>query len=182
MLDDVLIINRIKEGDVHVFERVFRCYYSPLWLYATSITGRTDVAEEIIQELFYVLWRDRKELRILTSIKNYLYGAVRNQSLQYCEHLEVRNRHKSKVLSGEIELFAFSPQEQLEYNELDELIKSELKKMPERRLRVFQLHRIQGLKYVEIAETLSLSVKTVEAEMTKALKTLRKVIENYTRI
>ncbi len=59
MLNELLILTKIKAGDIKAFEELFRCYYSPLCWYAASITGRMEVAEEIVEELFYVLWKDR---------------------------------------------------------------------------------------------------------------------------
>lgn len=182
MLNEFFIVRKIKEGDIKVFEQVFRRYYSPLCLYAVGIVGRKDIAEEIIQDLFYVLWRDRQDIQIFTSLNGYLYRAVRNRSLQYCEHRQVRDLYKSKTDSGTEEVSASTPEEQLEYKELDELINKTLDKMPERRLRIFRMQRFEGKKYAEIAKILSISIKTVEAEMTKALQLLRKEIENYTQI
>ena len=178
---DLFVLKKIKEGDIKAFESIFRLYYTPLCLYATSITGEQEVAEEIVQDLFYVFWKEKEKLQVFLSLKSYLYGAVRNQALQYCEHLEVRNRYRENVLSGDQESKPSDPQDQLEYKELETLINSTLKKLPERRLRIFRMHRFEGKKYAEIASTLSLSVKTVEAEMTKALQMLRKEIENYTQ-
>lgn len=179
-MNDLLILTKIKNGDVKAFEQVFRLYYTPLCLYAASITGRTDIAEEIVQELFYVFWKERERLQLFHTIKSYLYGAVRNQSLQYWEHLDVRHRHRDAVLSRpDKDDEPDNPQDQIEYKELEDLINRTLRKLPERRLRIFKMHRFEGKKYAEIASSLSLSVKTVEAEMTKALRTLRKEIENY---
>lgn len=182
MLNDFLILRKIKEGDIKAFEEIFRRYYSPLCFYAISITGRQDIAEEIIQDLFYVLWRDRESLQILTSLNSYLYGAVRNRSLQYCEHREVRNKYKDVMYGSRDETSNITPEEQLEYKEFEELINRTLEKMPERRLKIFKMQRFEGKKYAEIAKILSISIKTVEGEMTKALQLLRKEIENYTRI
>lgn len=181
MINDLFVLTKIKEGNVKAFEGIFRLYYSPLCLYAAGITGNRDVAEEIVQELFYVFWKEKEKLQVFRSIKSYLYGAVRNQALQYCEHLEVRNRYREAVLAGNPDGKPSDPQDQLEYKELETLIDKTLKKLPERRLRIFRMHRFEGKKYAEIASILSLSVKTVEAEMTKALQTLRKEIENYTQ-
>lgn len=181
MINDLFVLTKIKEGNVKAFEGIFRLYYSPLCLYAAGITGNRDVAEEIVQELFYVFWKEKEKLQVFRSIKSYLYGAVRNQALQYCEHLEVRNRYRETVLAGTPDGKPSDPQDQLEYKELETLIEKTLKKLPERRLRIFRMHRFEGKKYAEIASILSLSVKTVEAEMTKALQTLRKEIENYTQ-
>ena len=166
-MKDLLILTKIKNGDVKAFEEVFRLYYMPLCMYAAGITGRMDIAEEIVQELFYVFWKERERLQMFHTIKSYLYGAVRNQSLQYWEHQDVRNRYKEAVLSRpDKDGTRDDPQEQIEYKELEAL-------------RIFRMHRFEGKKYAEIASSLSLSVKTVEAEMTKALRTLRDELEKY---
>jgi len=181
MLDDLFVIKKIKEGDIVTFEKVFRAYYTPLCIYSSSISGRLDISEEIVQELFYVLWRDRETLQVFRSLKNYLYGAVRNRSLQYMEHREVQNKHRETTLKkGEIS--GSTPEENLEYKEFEEIIEETLARMPERQSRIFRMHRFENKKYSEIAESLSVSVKTVEAEMTKALRELRKNIERYTKI
>ena len=99
MLDELLILKKIKEGDIKAFEELFRRYYFPLCCYAAGITGQMAVAEEIVEELFYVLWKERERLQIFQSVKSYLYRATRNQSLQYCEHEEVRNRYREAVLN-----------------------------------------------------------------------------------
>lgn len=179
MLDELFILTKIKEGDIQSFEKIFRRYYTPLCWYAAGITGQMEVAEEIVEELFYVLWKDREQLHIYQSLKSYLYRAVRNQAIQYCEHLEVRERYREFVLAADTSQSDSNPQEQLEYEELQRLIRNALKKLPERRLRIFQMHRMEGKKYAEIAASLSISIKTVEAEMTKALRLLRKEVENY---
>ncbi|MBP3517284.1 MAG: RNA polymerase sigma-70 factor [Parabacteroides sp.] len=183
-MKDLLILTKIKNGDVKAFEQVFRLYYMPLCMYAAGITGRMDIAEEIVQELFYVFWKERERLQLFHTIKSYLYGAVRNQSLQYREHQDVRNRYRDAVLShpDKDDLQQGDPQEQIEYKELEALINRTLQKLPERRLRIFRMHRFEGKKYAEIASLLSLSVKTVEAEMTKALRTLRNELEIYMKL
>jgi len=180
MLNDVFIFKKIKDGDIKTFEQVFRQYYMPLYMYSFGIIGRKDAAEEIVQELFYVVWRDREHLNIMSSLKSYLYGAVRNQSLQYCEHRNVQDRHREKVLGEKNEIAEATAQEQLEYKELQDIINKTLEKLPERRLRIFRMHRMEGRKYKEIAELLSVSIKTVEAEMTKTYQILRQEIEKYT--
>lgn len=182
MLTDFLLIAKIKEGDVKAFETLFRRYYSPLCWYAASITGVMEVGEEVVEELFYTLWRDRSELTIFRSVKSYLYGAVRNESLQYCQHQEVRMRYGNHVLQAADAEPTVDPHQQMEYEELAHLIHQTIERMPERRQSIFKMHRVEGKTYVEIATTLSLSVKTIEAEMSKALRTLRSDIEHYTQL
>lgn len=180
MLDGLFIISKIKEGDIGAFEQLFRTYRTPLCLYALGITGRREVAEEIVQELFYTLWKGRERLSIFSSLKSYLYGAVRNQSLRYCEQFQVRERHRQEALSASGEALASTPHDRLEYRELEEIITRTLLRLPERRRRIFLLHRLEGLKYREIADRLSLSVKTIEVEMSKTYHLLRKEVEKYT--
>ena len=162
MLDELLILKKIKGGDIKAFEELFRRYYFPLCCYAAGITGQ-----------------ERERLQIFQSVKSYLYRATRNQSLQYCEHEEVRNRYRETVLTTSNPEQSTDPHQQMEYEELERFINGTLEKLPVRRRRIFEMHRLEGRKYVEIATQLSLSVKTVEAEMTKALRTLREEVEIY---
>ena len=180
MINDLFLFKKIKEGNIETFEKVFKENYSPLLYFSAGITGRIDVAEEIIQELFYQIWKEREKINILSSLKGYLYSAVRNRSLQYCERLRNENIYKESIQSAPLSSSENSPQENLEASELEGIIRQTMAKMPERRLRIFKMHRFENRRYSEIAENLSVSVKTVEAEMTKALKSLRKDIEYYT--
>lgn len=179
MLNDLFLLAKIREGDIKAFERVFKLYYAPLCLYSAGITGDMDVAEEIVEELFYVVWRDRQRIDVERSLKSYLYGAVRKESLQFCEHEEVKNRYRdameAKAERGELA----DAHDDLEYRELQKLVEQVLQRLPERCARIFRMQRFAHRKYAEIAKELSLSVKTVEAEMTKALRTLRKEITDY---
>jgi RNA polymerase sigma-70 factor (ECF subfamily) len=180
MLNDLFIANRIKEGDIKVFENVFRDFYTPLYFYALSITGNTANAEDIVQDLFYTLWKDREKINIVHSLKSYLYKAVRNRALQFMDKQKTRKTHNDQIAISHTEGTDINPQSLLEYKELDLRLQNVMKKMPERRLHIFRLHRFEGKKYAEIADSLKLSIKTVEAEMTKTLKLFSKEIERYT--
>ena len=179
MLNDFVVLKKIKEGDVATFEAIFRQYYTSLCLYAFSITRRKDIAEEVVQDVFYHIWKGKEQLNILCSVKNYLYGSVKNQALRYHEHLKVEDMYRAHILMNDPES-EYSPQELLEHKELENVIITLLNKLPERRRQIFKMHRMEGKKYKEIAGLYSISVKTVEAEMTKAYTALRQGIEKYT--
>ncbi len=176
-MNDFLLLAKVREGDIHAFETLFRRYYEPLCLYGNRMVHDPDTAEEIVQELFYTLWKDRSHLQIIISVKSYLYGAVRNQSLQYIEHIHVRERYRQTVVERSMENgISNTPQDILEFQELEQQLEIALERLPKRRRDIFRMNRFEGKKYEQIAREMSLSVKTVEAEMSKALHVLRKII------
>ncbi len=172
MITDRDIIRRIRKGDIEQFEFLFKSSYASLVNYTKAILKDTDTAEEIVQDLFYILWRDRKKLNITTSIKGYLFKAVYNKSMHYIEHRKVVQAHAKKTKTG-TGIDTDDPAEILKYKELHEKIAVLIAKLPDRCAQIFCMNRFEGLKYAEIANELSISIKTVEANMGKALKKFR---------
>jgi RNA polymerase sigma-70 factor, ECF subfamily len=152
------------------FEQVFKAHYPALHAYAHVILKDAESAEEIVQTVFLNLWEKRHSLQINISLKAYLYKAVYHQSLNQLKHLKVRQRFQEASLKASSSL---SQQIEGEENELLERIRATMDALPEKCRMVFQLSRFEELKYAEIAERMGISLKTVEAHMSKALKTLR---------
>ena len=144
--------------------RVIRRLPRKLWRSCSTCCGRTGSGYKYFQ-----------------SVKSYLYRSVRNEAVQFCEHQEVKERYRASVRTESGPGYSSDPHAHLEYEELRTLIRHTLDKQPRRRQQIFRMHRMEGKKYAEIALSLSLSVKTVEAEMTKVLRTLRNEIDNYIR-
>jgi RNA polymerase sigma-70 factor (ECF subfamily) len=167
--------------NLNSFESIFREYYQMLCAYAYRFVNDSDTAEEIVQDLFYKLWEKRSELQINTSVKSYLFSAVHNRCLKYIEHRHVETKYKNYYLLHESEVDN-EPQQHTNVNELQGIIEQTLESLPERCNRIFRLNRFEGLKYHEIAARLSISIKTVEANMGKALKVLRKNLKDYVEI
>ena len=179
MLNDLLLLNRIKNGDIQAFEKLFRSYYKPLCYYADSFLNDMDSAEEIVQNLFYLFWKNRADLQIRLSVKSYLFQSVQNKAFSYLKHIQVMNAYRDKVVQEEVETSNFSPSDDLEYKELECKFTSLLQRLPERQRRIFCMNRFGGKKYSEIAKELSVSVKTVEADISKVLVILRKELKHY---
>ena len=97
MLNDLLLLNKIKNGDVQAFEKLFRSYYKPLCYYADSFLNDMDSAEEIVQNIFYMFWKDRADLQIKLSVKSYLFQAVQNKSYSYLKHLQVMDVYRLMI-------------------------------------------------------------------------------------
>ncbi|HEX2969452.1 MAG TPA: RNA polymerase sigma-70 factor [Bacteroidales bacterium] len=176
MISDTEIIRRIKEGDTAQFESLFRSSYVSLVRYARVIIKDHDTAEEIVQDLFFRIWQDRQKLNIESSLNGYLFRAVHNRCLHYIEHLKVVEKHAEEMSMRQHERQE-SPAEILQYAELQQKISQIIERLPERCGQIFYMNRFEGLKYNEIAEKLSISVKTVESNMGRALKEFRKELQ-----
>jgi len=175
MIRDIEIIRRIRKGDVKEYESLFRSSYVSLVKYARTLIKDNDTAEEIVQELFFRLWQSRENLKIDTSLNGYLFRSVHNRCLHYIEHNKVVLRHAEEMLIQQPEN-QDTPLDILRYKELQAKIAGVLERLPDRCGRIFCMNRFEGLKYNEIAEKLSVSIKTVESNMGKALKEFRKVL------
>lgn len=173
MITDREIIRRIRNGDIGQFESLFRSSYASLVTYGTSILKDRDSAEEIVQELFYVLWRDRNKINIMTSLNGYLFRSVFNRCMHLIEHQKIVQKHADEYRHHSRTSFE-DPVEIMKFKELNEKVAMIIERLPDRCARIFCMNRFEGLKYNEIADQLSISVKTVEANMGKALKEFRK--------
>lgn len=139
-----------------------------------------DTSEDIVQEFFYNFWKNRESLSPKLSLNAYLYQSIRNNSLHYLQHLAVRETYAQHVLNDFDESVQAENEEGVEMKELNNVINATLKMMPERCSTVFRMNRFEGKKYREIAEILSISVKTVEADMGKALRFFRTSLKEFT--
>lgn len=169
------IIKRIRQGDKGQFESLFRSSYTSLVHYARRLIKDNDTAEEIVQDLFVRLWQDKEKIRIKSSLNGYLFRSVHNRCLHHIEHNKVIEKH-AKEMSLEEDDDSASPSDLIQYKELHLKITRILDRLPERCGRIFCMNRFEGLKYAEIAEKLSVSVKTVEANMGRALREFRKAL------
>ena len=161
--------------DEESFEAVFKTYFKALHAYASAILKESEAAEEIVQSVFLKLWEKRETLKINSSLKAYLYRAVYHDSLNHINHQKVKRKHWDhahyEMTQGKPEQVGVQIKGQ--ENELYERFQLALEKLPEKCRMVFNLSRFEELKYQEIADRLDISIKTVEAHMGKALKTLR---------
>jgi RNA polymerase sigma-70 factor (ECF subfamily) len=175
--EEIDLFERIKKGDEKAFEKLFHKYYGILSSFATKIINDDVAAEEIVQDLFVKLWEKREQLFIETSLKNYLFRSIKNLCLNFIQHNKTKIRHAQMVLS-EVES---NLSDDSNYPEVDLFVKIEesINSLPEKRREIFRLSRQEGLKYHEIAQKLNISIKTVETQMSLAIKTLRDKLKKY---
>ena len=170
-VDDRELLARIRLGDERAFDAVFREHYASLVRCAEAMLHRRDVAEEIVQDVLLALWQRRDALVVADSLRAYLFRATRNRSLNHLRHAAIERRAEPELSS--VEAPDAPAAAELIGEEIDVALRSAVATLPPRCREVFELSRVHGLRYAEIAATLAISVKTVEAQMGKALRLLR---------
>ena len=160
------------------FEVLFREYFSALCFFAKKYITDTDSCKEIVHSVFLKIWENRNDFDWEKPAKSYLFTSVYNRSMNF-----IRDNKKfdySEDLSNNTLVEnAGSFSDTMEIAELEGRIKTALRKLPEKCREVFELSRFGGKKYSEIAEHLNISVKTVETQMSKALKILKEELKDY---
>ena len=176
-MNDRDLLERLRQGDTAAFDAIFRTWYGPLVGTAERMLGDRAVAEELVQDVMLELWRRRASLAADGSAQAYLFQATRNRVLNHLRHRRIEQRSEPEVQSAA----APSPQADaaVVQEELDMALQRAVQALPDRCREVFELSRVHGLKYAEIATTLGISVKTVEAQMGKALRTLRERLAHW---
>jgi RNA polymerase sigma-70 factor (ECF subfamily) len=170
-------IEKMKAGDRESFNQVFRRYYSPMVRFCIRYVADSDIASEIVQDLFVKLWSNREKISFNTSFESYMLTSVRNSALTYINKERVHAEVNERIFTDDSD--ANDPSETLQSNNLESSYRAILANMPEKRREVFLASRYDGLKYAEIADKMGLSQKTVEAHMTAAIKQLREGLKAY---
>lgn len=170
---DYLLPKVLCGDDARAFDKLFVIGYHPLVCFCEKLIDNNEVAEELVSEVFLKIWINRHVIVISSSPKSYLYTAVRNISFDY---LRKERRYTFTNIDNVAAMPCdyFDPQKSSELREVQENIKNAVAKLPKQCRQVFQLSRDQGLQNLEIADKLQLSVKTIETQMSRALKSLRK--------
>lgn len=167
----------LRSGDEAAFDAIFRAFYARLVRMSEGMLGERAPAEEIAQDVMLELWRRREALVVETSLQAYLFRATRNRTLNYLRHEKVVNRG-SVYAAPEMSAQPVGDDE-LRDREIDAALRNAMAGLPPRCRTVFELSRVQGLKYAEIAVALDISIKTVEAQIGKALRIIRERMAKY---
>ena len=153
------------------FEALFRTQYGPVCRFLTAIVRSREVAEELAQDVFLRMW-ELRDIAAVPMTPAYLFGAAHNRARQYLRHQHVVAR-VGALLGSSSDVSHATPADDLAHDDLAVAIDAAVAALPERCRLVFVLSRQQHLSYAEIAQVLGISVKTVETQMWRALKTLR---------
>lgn len=176
--DDELLIRRAFQTDPDAgCDLLFRRYYQPLCSHAVRYVYSKVLAEDIVADLFQVFWQKRIFERIAFSYRAYLYQAVRRNCLLYLQR-EAGRTISQELLSDSDQLSLITlPSEQVQFDELSGQIEAVINIFSPAIRQVFLLSRFEGRKNREIADELQISLKTVEAHITKALVLFRQALQ-----
>lgn len=163
-----------KTITTELFEYWFRSYYDGMHRYCYTMTRSQSEAEDVVQAVFMDLWNDRHKIEIHTSVQAYLYKGVYYKCMNKAKHQKIER----KYLAG-IQEQSYSKGDPAVESEVVQKINQAIESLPDQCKKIFLLSRNEGLKYLEIADTLNLSVKTIENQMGKALKILRVALSDY---
>lgn len=159
------------------FEQLFKTHFVHLCNFAYQYINDTEAAKDITQKVFIRLWENRENIDPKKSIQSYLFTSVRNRSLNY---IRDQKKYRSYVLDVEFGAVDIALEEdEFALEDLKSKVAAALAELPEKCRIVFEMSRFQNMKYKEIAEDLDISVKTVEAHMSRALKGLKAHLKDY---
>ena len=184
-MKDSELLKELKKSDEKAFEELFRRYFTVLHNYAGFYTGRTQIAEDIVHDIFYKIWDTRSTLVIHTSLKPYLYRAVHNNCIQHLRHLKVVKEHSRKNEARLEEallmnkLYLETGLSKLYENEIRELVVAVIDKLPDKTRNIYELSRNQHKKNFEIAKILKVTEKTIEYHISRVLVLLREELKDY---
>ncbi len=174
--DDIQLLVRIKTGDYNAFEILFNRYYNFLCNSALMFVKDSFLAEDIVQEVFVKIWETRTVINITSSIKSYLFIAVKNRSLNKIQSETVRKEYSSRFLNQQNNEVL---QVELEQEEFREHLYRCIQKLPPRCKDVFLESRFKEMKQEQIAAKMHISLKTVKTQVSKALRYIQNCLQLY---
>jgi RNA polymerase sigma-70 factor (ECF subfamily) len=167
-----LQLARLRKGDERAFEQIFHAEYAPMCAFAARIVGSPEVAEDVVQSVFLKLWSGREQLPMLNSLRAYLFASTRNAALDQLKKSAVERKWADRP--GFLDERDAESDDDLDAAERAATLREAVQALPERARVVITMRWLHGLGHREIAEAMGISVKGVEIQITRALRTLRR--------
>jgi len=164
-------ISQIQEGDKQAFRAVFEQYYLDLCGFAADYLNSVDRARDVVQDVFLKVWDRRGELEVHTSLKSYLFQAVRNRALNEVRRSRTASEYREDLNRDGVT--HRSAEDTYHMRELSKEVQKAIAELPDRRRMAFLMHRRHDFTYKEIGQIMEISPKTVENHIGRALKFLR---------
>ena len=180
---DRQFVKNLKEGDKKSFEKIYEILYYRLINFAKEYVIDMEAAREIVQDSFIRLWESRTRLRYDTNMSSLLFTITRNNSLNYLKHMLAERKYHEYTRQRQYQLNYIAlkdeSSEQIIYKELRDRIQFAIEELPPKCRQIFEMSRMKDLKHREIASLLNISIKTVDNQISEALKRIRLQISEY---
>ncbi|MDD4189806.1 MAG: RNA polymerase sigma-70 factor [Mangrovibacterium sp.] len=177
------LIEKLAQGDQFSFGLVFHLYYSRLYHFALHYLNDEEASKDIIQDVFASVWIEKEKLAGVKNLSSWLYTIAKNLCLKKIDHLKVRQKHADELKYRYLNVIQLSLNDldtsPVLFDEISRIMDQTLRQLPAQGRHIFELSRFENKKNAEIADELHISVKTVEAHITRALKDLRKALRHY---
>jgi RNA polymerase sigma-70 factor (ECF subfamily) len=172
---DNILVNRIRQHDKDAFKSLYNRYNKKIYFFALKYFKNHVEAEELVQSVFINIWECRESLDPAYAVRSYIYKAAVNYIYNYLKKMAIRARFiDSEIKKGEI--YSNITYEQVFFHDLERSLNTIVEKFPPQQKKIFQLSRYEGLTHQEIAIKLDISVRTVENQMYRALRTLKNIL------
>jgi len=177
-IDEKVLLNGLKEENKAIFDFVFTYYYTGLCAFVNRYINDQEAAEDLVQDFFVRMWFASKTLEINTSIKSYLFTSLKNKALDYLKHTKVKGKYASTFNAKTAYI---QPEDTWEFSETEllALLEKGLQQLPPRTREIFEMSRYKGISNDQIAQTFGISKRTVEVQISAALKILRIELKDY---
>ena len=166
------LIQGLNKSDVCAFNELFFNYYDKVFNFCQKFLFREADAEEITQEVFIVVWQNRKNIKCTTSFTSYLFGIAKNKIYNLYRSTVYAESYINYILLSDTE-FDYVTEKDVLFNELNKIYEDLIQQLPERRRKIFILSRKEGYTYRDIAQELNISENTVDIQIRKALSFLK---------
>ena len=175
-INNIALLNALKKGESKAYTFLVNNYHHRLCVYAFNLTSDHDLSEDIVQNVFMRIWNKKHKLKDDLVVKSYLYKAVYNEFIdQYRKNKNVLTLEKKHI---DALTYIVEEEDEKSLEKLISIVKKEIDKLPPKCKQTFLLSKEEGLTNLEISEYLNISIKSVEAHITKAFSVLRKSIGN----
>ena len=168
-------VHGLRKRDPRVYEIIFKKYYPKLLVFVNRHVGDQDVAQDIVQDIFFKLFESSRSLPDNFNLKSWLYKVARNAALDYLRHLQVIDRHK--FLMADAMIVAEDVDENVD-EEIYDRVNQAVESLPEQCRLIIKLNVIEGKKYLEISEELGISINTIRTQVSRGYKKLRDILSN----
>lgn len=177
-LNDLLLIEGLQKRDKIVFDYIFNYYYSSLCVFSLQYLNDRNAVEDLVQDFFVFLWMEAPHIQIKSSLKSYIFTAIKNRCLDIQKHQKVSEKYRTFILFS-TDMNNSSTDQYFAESELREAIQKSLGKLSPRCREIFELSRIKGLTNMEIADQLGITKRTTELQISNSLKIMKKELAEF---